>query len=328
MQKDLYNAITGFAVGDAMGVPYEFKKRGTYHCTNMRASTFKDSHFPLPLGSWSDDTSLMLCVLDALTIKKHYDAQETPPMSLEKIKERHQMIKNKVYNRFKKNAIAWMYLGRYTNHGYRIPFDIGNSCKIGITSMMFGMKNKKANKITSNGNGGLMRILPLAFLDIEDDNEILEYIKLFNECSHNHEISNIGCLIYIKIAQTILKNKHSSTREVVKKAIHSISDKYKIDEYKRIWDLSIIDTNLENIKSTGYVVDTLEAVVWCLTNNFTYEDTVLFATNLGGDTDTISALVGGLAGMYYNLVPESWINNTRRQKMLKEMCKKFEGGIL
>ena len=96
------------------------------------------------------------------------------------------------------------------------------------------------------------------------------------------------------------------------------SNKYKIQEYQRIWNLSIINENMENIKSTGYVVDTLEAVVWCVANNFSYEETVLFAVDLGGDTDTIAALAGGLAGIYYKVVPEVWISNTRRQKMIKK----------
>ena len=68
--------------------------------------------------------------------------------------------------------------------------------------------------------------------------------------------------------------------------------------------------------------------MWCVANNFSYEETVLFAVDLGGDTDTIAALAGGLAGIYYKVVPEVWISNTRRQKMIKKMCKKFEGGII
>ena len=237
MNENIKVAFYGFAVGDAMGVPYEFKKRGTFVCENMRASTFLDSHFPLPLGSWSDDTSLMLCVADALIEKIKYDKQEKPPMTEEQLKKHNEKLQQKIYKKFKWNAVGWMFCGKYTNHGYIIPYDVGNSCRRGVLSMFLNIKNKRASMESSNGNGGLMRILPLAFLKYNTDDELLEYIKLFNHCSHNHNISHIGCLIYIKIIQNLFTEK--SIQDALLKTVKELDNKYKIPEYHSFWDASI-----------------------------------------------------------------------------------------
>lgn len=318
--QDLYNAVCGFVVGDAIGVPYEFKKRDTFICKDMRASTFTDSHFPLPLGSWSDDTSMMLCVLDALSVKFKDENQEKPPKTQEQIEKHQENIKKKIYKKFRKNCIQWMLFGKYTNHFYRIPYDIGNSCRRGIFSMMLGVKNKKADNEKSNGNGGLMRILPIAFIEEENQEKIMQYIQLFNSCSHNHNISNIGCLIYILLIKELRKTNNIYI--ALHKTVTKIDEKYKIPEYSKIWNLSILNEKKENIKSTGYIVDTLEAVVWCCGRNgvHNYNADVLCAVNLGGDTDTIAALVGAISGIQYKNVPKEWLKNIRKEMLIKTLC--------
>ena len=304
----MQNATYGFIIGDIIGVPYEFKIRKTFNCTDMRASSFHDAHSVLPLGSWSDDTSLMLSVLDALSLS---DA-----------------CKKEIYEKFKENAIGWMYHGKFTNHGDDIPYDIGNSCCAGITAMKLGRTNPKADKSVSNG--GLMRILPLAFLPYEKDEEILDFIKLFNKDSHNSQISHIGCLIYIKFAQELVKNSEKivkisekSAENALKSAINGISEAYKIPEYQRIWDLSIINADINTIKSSGYIVDTLEASIWSHMNSVSFEDAVLTAVNLGDDTDTVGAIAGGLAGIYYDDIPQRWIDNIRKREIVDRMCEEY-----
>ena len=298
------NAIYGFIIGDIVGVPYEFKMRKTFTCTDMRASTFYDSHSTLPLGSWSDDTSLMLAVLDALSLN---DA-----------------CKKEIYDRFRKNAIDWMYNGKFMNHGDDIPYDIGNSCAAGIISMKLGKKNPKAD--TSVSNGGLMRILPLAFFDYDNDEEILDWIKLFNKDSHNSQISHISCLIYVKIAQNMHKNGEN-IQKILENIVKNTKDMYKIPELSRIWDLSVLNADESTIKSTGYVVDTLESVIYSLANSKSFSEAILKSINLGDDTDTIGALTGGLAGIIYN-IPDIWLNNIRKKEMVDKMVNDFEKGAL
>ena len=81
----------------------------------------------------------------------------------------------------------------------------------------------------------------------------------------------------------------------------------------------MMDSILEDeIKSTGYVVDTLEASIWCILHTDNYKDCVLKAVNLGGDTDTIAAVAGGLAGIIYGYedIPIKWINNLQRKDII------------
>ena len=81
----------------------------------------------------------------------------------------------------------------------------------------------------------------------------------------------------------------------------------------------------ENIKSTGYVVDTLEAALWCLMNTSSYEECVLKAVNLGEDTDTVASVAGGLAGIYYGFdsIPKRWIAQIPRREWIEDMCGKM-----
>ena len=82
------------------------------------------------------------------------------------------------------------------------------------------------------------------------------------------------------------------------------------DIFANILSKDIYRKTVDEIKSSGYVIDTLEAVIWCLLNTENYKDAVLKAVNLGDDTDTIAALTGGLAGLAYGLesIPKKWID--------------------
>lgn len=289
-------SVVGFAIGDIMGVPYEFKRRGTFRCDGLRASKLGDAHGILPLGSWSDDTSLLLCVLDAL---KGSDRKD-------------------IYERWRKNAIQWSWFGKFTNHGYRIPFDIGRSCRIGIDCMALHMQNKKANDIKSNGNGGLMRILPLAFVPFSDNEELLDAIRLFNSCSHNHLISHICCMVYILLAKNLIEKLPFEL--ALQKAIESIPFEYRIPELSRIWSMDILTAPEDDIKSSGYVVDTLEASIWCCYQSSNFMDAILMAVNLGHDTDTVAAVTGGLSGIMYEDIPSEWIFKVRNLRALQDAC--------
>jgi ADP-ribosylglycohydrolase len=318
MKQKIHDAIMGFVVGDAIGVPYEFKTRGLFNCTDMRASTDADFHFALPLGTWSDDTSLMLCVLDALS---HFGTQNA---------------NQKMFEVFRNNAVAWAKSGKFTNHGEPYPFDIGNSCRKGIIELQTGKRNKDADLSSSNGNGGLMRIPPLALLYVINDKEtikyvindkdLMKYIQLFNRCSHNHKISNVGCLIYIRLAEQLIKGLN--IRDALSAAVNAIDSQYKIPEYQRIWDLSILNTKENDISSSGYVVDTLEAAIWCCHNASSYKEAVLSAVNLGNDTDTIAALTGFLAGICYKGIPAEWKSSIRDKETIERLCQNFQSTLV
>lgn len=83
---------------------------------------------------------------------------------------------------------------------------------------------------------------------------------------------------------------------------------------------------LKEIKSTGYVVDTLEAVIWVLLNTKSYNEAVIGAVNLGDDTDTVGACTGGLAGIYYGMdnIKNEWKRDLLKYDYIIELCNKFD----
>lgn len=269
MVDKLKDAIYGLAVGDAIGVPFEFMTRGTFNCNDMIGN---GTHNQL-VGTWSDDTSMTIATCNS-------------------IKKTGGVNCNDIRSQFEN----WLFHAKYTPFGN--VFDCGYMCSEAIY-------NKCGfNDIMSNGNGSLMRILPLAFIPNISDDEI----KDVSAITHAHDISKEACVIYVRIAQGLIKGIKLS--EIIPKLVNNESI------YKR---LIMMDSILEDeIKSTGYVVDTLEASIWCILHTDNYKGCVLKAVNLGGDTDTIAAVSGGLAGIIYGYedIPIKWINNLQRKDII------------
>ena len=99
----------------------------------------------------------------------------------------------------------------------------------------------------------------------------------------------------------------------------------ELKHYKRLFKKDFAKLPDEEIKSSGYVVDTLESAIWCLLNTDDYKDCVLQAVNLGNDTDTVAAVAGGLAGMFYGVdaIPKEWLSQLARRDYIKELCENF-----
>jgi ADP-ribosylglycohydrolase len=103
----------------------------------------------------------------------------------------------------------------------------------------------------------------------------------------------------------------------------NVEEKYKIDHYRRIWDFSILSAKRDKIRSTGYVVDTLEAAIWSFYNSKDYKDAIFTAINLGNDTDTVAAVCGGMAGIIYE-IPKNMKSKVKNHKIIKKTIKKFK----
>ena len=114
--------------------------------------------------------------------------------------------------------------------------------------------------------------------------------------------------------------------------LHSDDDRYTedLEHYERLFDTNFSNLSEQKIKSSGYVVDTLEAALWCLLNSDNYRDCVLQAVNLGEDTDTVAAVAGGLAGMYYGVdaIPKDWLNQLARRDYIEKLCDDFYRWLL
>ncbi len=302
--KKIVNSILGFAIGDAMGVPIEFKKReGLIDNPVIKMEGY--GTYDVPKGSWSDDTSMVLATIDSL-------------LHLHKID----------YDDIMKRFCEWINNAKYTATG--VVFDIGITTKESI--LKYYMNRIEAIKcggasINNNGNGSLMRMLPIAlytyFEDITDD-RLLGIVKDASSLTHAHEYSIMGCYIFVKYVHFLLSgvNKFQAYEKVKELNYYKFSENAR-RVYKRFLTTDIYKLDLDYIRSSGYVVDTLEAVIWTFLNTNSFMESVIGAINLGDDTDTIGALTGALAGMVYG-ANEDLLNDLQNKNYLVSMAHKFD----
>ncbi len=313
--ETIQSGIFGLVVADALGVPVEFQSRASLEANpvvGMRgAGTYQQA-----CGTWSDDSSLTLALVDALADR----------CTLEGIAVRFCM---------------WLREGRYTPHGE--VFDVGMSTSAALRRFYdehLPPAQCGGNTPSSNGNGSLMRILPMAFAlepfwNAGDDASVLKYVHAVSSVTHAHPRSCIGCGIYIFIALELLggkplrdaipaglKRAEISYGAYGKNDIHYCSE---FKQYARLYDPEFFNFPKTEIGSSGYVVATLEAALWSLWNTENYAEAVLKAVNLGEDTDTVGAVAGGLAGLAYGLkaIPAEWIEVLARREYINELCTKL-----
>lgn len=307
MDKNLLKPILyGVAVGDALGVPVEFEDREDLKkepVTSMQSFGTHDQ----PSGTWSDDTSLTLCLAD--TIAEGFDLQ-------------------KLANKF----IAWKDHNLWTATGW--VFDIGIGTRIAVENLADGVQPEMAGGASEkdNGNGSLMRILPLLVLtkDLPIE-ERFELTKKVSSVTHAHIRSVIACFYYLEFAKKIAEGRDKfEIYETLKSEVSNFLNQLEISKseiafFDRLLVGDIFLRDEIEIESSGYVVHTLEASIWCLLTTTNYKEAVLKAVNLGNDTDTTGAVTGGLAGLIYGFtaIPENWVAVIRKQDDINQLINKF-----
>ena len=224
---------------------------------------------------------------------------------------------------------------RWYNEGYWTPhgevFDIGNTTfSQGTPPLQAGGKSEN-----SNGNGSLMRILPIAYYHKSlTFPELIERSHQVSCITHAHLRSQIACGIYISVAASLLEG--AEPQMAYTQALKNINKIYSVSEYASemphfttVLSGEIAKQPIEEIRSGGYVIDTLEASLWCLLNSSSYSEAVLTAVNLGGDTDTTAAVTGGLAGIYYGVenIPQEWIEQIVRKQHIIDLVARFEAAV-
>ena len=279
------DAIYGFIIGDALGVPVEFSLRSHLKENPVTGMTGHGT-WNQPKGTWSDDSGMVLATCESIKRKGKIDLMDI-------------MV----------NFGKWFCHGEFMQNGE--CFDIGDTTYNAILNYIRGKSvyDCGGRNIRDNGNGSLMRILPLAFINCSD-----EQIMRVSALTHGHIISELACVIYVRLAQNLLKGndlKHALNKAVGDKTLNNFARLANYDE--------LVKLDERDIKSTGFVVDTLEAAVWCVANTNNYRDCVLKAVNLGGDTDTIAAVAGGLAGIIYGYdsIPKDWLDAIYKKEIIE-----------
>lgn len=293
------DGIIGLVIGDALGVPVEFKYRESLKIDPVTKMEGYGT-YNMPPGTWSDDSSMTIATMASIVNKNEID-----------------------YDDIMKEFLEWIENGKYTQ--YQDTFDYGITTLHGIMNYKNGIDAIKCGGTDErdNGNGSLMRILPLAFIPDID----YETIENISGLTHGHLRSKIACVFYIEIAKSMLEN-NLTIDEHIKLAGNKIKEHYKdsgeLHHFKRIFNDELNDE--DSISSKGYVITTFESVIYSLKNTDNFRDAVVKAVNLGRDTDTVGAICGGLAGIFYGFdsIPIDWINEIPKIDEVIELCEKYE----
>jgi ADP-ribosylglycohydrolase len=300
------SVLLGVAVGDAVGVPNEFRSREIM-LKNPATDMVGFGTYNQSPGTFSDDSSLTFCLAEALT--HGFDLQE---------------IAN--------NFIKWVEEDYWTAHGE--VFDIGIATHEAISNLMNGDAPEVSggDDEYSNGNGSLMRIAPLLFYLLDKPiQERFELTRLVSGITHRHIRSVVACFLYLEFARFLVvglekKNAYMKTQVQVSAFLKTIAiPDSELDLFNRILQSDISQEPINTIESSGYVIHTLEASIWCLLTTETYQDAILKAVNLGKDTDTTAAVTGGLAGLLYGVdgIPTSWLNQLAKRDEIEDLAERM-----
>ena len=301
----MLGALWGSVVGDALGVPVEFTDRDARRLDSV-VSMRGGGVWRQPPGTWSDDSSLLLCSAESLL-----DGFDPDDMG--------------------RKFVDWLQGKRWTPWGE--VFDIGSTTRRALGEVARGVAAELAGGITegSNGNGSLMRIIPVALhstsLPVAG---MLERIHRASAITHRHPRSQMACGLFSLVAQHLLRGEspvcawEASANEFRGQygAAEWAAERARFDA---ILEADLADLPESEIKSDGYVLHTLAASMWCLLNTESYSEAVLRAVNLGGDADRTGCVTGGLAGLSYGYssIPEEWIATLARRAELDQLFRQF-----
>lgn len=291
--------LLGVAVADALGVPVEFRKRGSFHVDGMTGY----GTFNVPPGTWSDDTSMTLALADAL---------RPEDINLEGIADR---------------FIQWRDNAKFTPHGQ--TFDVGNATNRAIDRLSRGVSPERSGgrEERDNGNGSLMRVAPLVFYMFNKPaRERFEITRKVSAITHAHPIAVTACIIFIELLNLLSRGRSKEAAYTELKAgiayNRKLLDQGALAKFDRILNGDIARLEEKDIKSGGYVVDTLEAAIWAFLTTENYRNAILKAVNLGDDADTVGSVTGALAGLYYGLkdIPGEWLDKLARREEIREIA--------
>jgi len=281
----------GLAVGDALGMPVEFQARGTFQpVTEMCAG----GYFRLPLGAWTDDTAMALCLGQSLTKYPQFDPKD-------------------LLDRF----CRWMYHAENTSTGKCIGIGQNTLRTLGHyyrTGELVASPN-----IRSDGNGAIMRLAPVACIHFKNPILAKQIAVSQGKTTHASALSDAACELLSDILCELIAGHDW---DAVKSRIPS---SYWPKPIADIATGSWQNKSSDEISSSGFVADTLEAACWAVGTSNSFEQALINAVNLGNDADTVGAVTGQIAGARYGLgaIPSRWLNALAERESLERLCNQF-----
>lgn len=283
----LAGGVWGHLIGDAMGVPYEF----TPAAAIQRVEWGHRGTHGQPPGTWSDDGALMLALLDSL-LSSGFDVEDQA-----------------------RRALTWLDENAYAPGP---SFDIGNTTHAALHRLKNGVPAAEAGLAGEgdNGNGSLMRILPVALVDCGRSLETtVDHAIRASALTHRHPRAQLVCAVYCLVAHSLL---HGEPREhAPSRACDAVRD---LVSASHVGELSTIE-HFSTPTGSGYVLDTFWSAWNAFAESGSFTETVERAIRFGSDTDTTAAVAGGLAGIYWGRsgIPAVWLSAMRGREIVEPL---------
>ena len=298
----LRGGLVGLLVGDALGVPYEFHQPNDIPPRSEiefePPPYFRRSHDTVPPGSWSDDGAQALALLASLNHCGKLDVDD-----------------------FGRRLVNW-YESGYMAVDSEV-FDVGVQTSQAIRRLMAGVPTAHAGRTDeqANGNGSLMRVLPLALWHQGSDTELVRDAQRQSTVTHGHLRSQVCCALYCLWARRYLEDSKSPWSEAVLR-LREIYAEGSGEREELEWSIRPDDVN--EGQGSGYVVDCLRSARWAVGAG-SFEQVVKAAVSLGRDTDTTACVAGGIAGLRDGLdaIPERWLVQLRGKELYEPELEKL-----
>ncbi|MGI8828191.1 MAG: ADP-ribosylglycohydrolase family protein [Candidatus Limnocylindria bacterium] len=291
--ETLRAAVHGHLVGDAIGVPYEFSAPDPGRVVDVRGH---GSHHQ-PAGTWSDDGALMLALLESL-LSVGFDPEDQG-----------------------RRALAWWDVRAYTPDGDG-PFDIGSATADALGRLRAGTPAIDAGGTgePDQGNGSLMRILPIALVDVPDDDAALvERAHLASRVTHGHPNCQVACALYVLLARTVIEHPGGDPEAALGLATDRLLGVYEREPaFASV--LRGLLAHRAHVKRPGggWVFDSFWSAWEAFASASSYRDAIERCIRYGHDTDTTAAIAGGLAGLRWGTdgIPAEWLSALRGRPLV------------
>lgn len=283
-------SILGLAVGDALGTPWEGLARGSFPPVSDLVGGGPRG---LPLGAWTDDTSLALCLAESLVARRGFDAQD-------------QMDR----------YLRWMQDGHWSSTGY--AYGIGHTMSMALARYELTRDPTSSGRTepSSAGNGSLMRLAPVPLFFAADRDEAIARSGESSRTTHAAPVAVDACRYFGAL--------------IAGAAVGAEKDELLAEDF---WPGGGLVPEITEIargsfrrdeppESSGYVAHTLEAALWAFSRTESFREGALGCVNLGDDTDTTAAVYGQLAGAVYGeeAIPAEWLNVLARRTDIERMA--------
>jgi ADP-ribosylglycohydrolase len=292
--------IYGLLVGDALGVPYEFHSASEIPAAEQiefePPPGFRRAHPSAPPGTWSDDGAQALCLLASLLERGGLDVDDLGRRLVSWFEQGYLAVDNEV-------------------------FDVGIQTRTALAAIRAGVPAIEAGPAgeRDNGNGALMRVLPLALWHRGDDAALARDAMLQSRVTHGHVRSQVCCAIFCLWARRVLEGERDGWPAAVA-AARALWPRGS-DERRELDEVLQPDEPPARGPGSGYVVHTLRAARWAVAEGRDYAAVVRAAISLGDDTDTTACVAGGIAGLREGIegIPERWRRALRGRDLVEPL---------